>query len=115
MRLFKPAQFFAMRAIGKQAHRVVLNGAQNQQMNAIEHLVRRCECAYRLRSAVYRLPAQAHYARPCRALHLNVTESVVAESRMPGFNALADLRAACKKTTADALSCAADTQTVLVE
>ena len=31
MRLFKPAQLFAMRAIGEEAHGVVLNGAQNQR------------------------------------------------------------------------------------
>ncbi len=35
VRFFKPAQLLAMRAIGKQAHRIVLDGVQNQRVNAI--------------------------------------------------------------------------------
>ena len=90
MCLFKPAKFFAMRAIGKKAHRVVFHGAQNQHVDAIEHLVGRREVSYLLRRRMHRFSAQAHHARAAfrSALHLNVAESVIAEARMPGFNAL---------------------------
>ena len=45
VRLLEPAQLFAVRAIGEQAHRVVLNGMQNQRVDAIEQCVGRRKCA----------------------------------------------------------------------
>ena len=92
MRLLKPAQLLPVRAIGKETHRIVLDGSQNQHVNAIEHLVGCREFAHLLRRAVNRLAAQAYHA--CAAFHLHVSESVVTESRMPGFNAFAGAHAA---------------------
>ncbi len=89
MRLFKPAELLAMRAVGEEADGIVFDGAHDQRVNAVEKIVGGVECSDNSLEDMDSFSAQGQEARfaGCSrcgcAFDLHVTESVIAEARMP--------------------------------
>src|SRR5580692_5331061 len=71
---------------------------QNQHVDAVEVLVRRCELAHLLGRRMDLISTQAHYTKPrirrtgFAVLNLHIAESVIAEPRMPGLHSAAAQR-----------------------
>ena len=97
----KPAELFPVGIAGNEAHHVVADGLQDEQMDLVQEMVRGFNITRGGGRRVYVVSGEREHCRffigrglRPRGEYLDVPEAVEAEARRPGFNSAAGERIA---------------------
>ena len=92
MRLLQPAKLSRCGTVGQHTDQIVQNGNVDQAMNSVEKLIGGRKQAVHRDAIMQGLSDKAVHDRRfrrMRPLYLHVSEPVIAETRVPGFDAMA--------------------------